>query len=574
MVIYQWQLKPKIKADFVKKIPQHPAVILQLTANRGLTETDQIEKFFKPTAANNLLNPFIFKSMKSATDLIIKHLKAGSPIVVYGDYDADGVTASVLLAEVLAFFKAKVSVYLPDRITEGYGLNKPAIKKLAERGAKLIITVDNGIRNKEEVEYAKNLGLALIITDHHQPPKQKNDWPDCLIIDPLVDQLNSDLAGVGVAFKLAKALISRAKLNHEAKEKLEKKVLDLVAIGTVADCVSLLGENRTLVYDGLEVANQQKRLGLAELIKVAQLNPQKPINSWNIAWQIAPRLNSAGRLDHANTAFELLISKNRDQAADLAKKLNEKNQKRQKLTEQIFAECQKKVEEEMLDEKILILFSPNIISQTEGSWTEGVIGLVAGRLVEKYSRPAILLTKIDKQIKGSARSIAEFDITACLEQVKKYLSRYGGHAAAAGFTLKTSADLTDFIKEIKILAKSCLTGVDLSPKLMIEAEVEFSQIDEDLVEKIYQFEPFGQDNPRPRLVSRNLTIADKIIMGDEGQHLKFRLGRLWAVGFGQAENWSSLKIGEQIDLVYFLEFNDYDGRREVQLKIIDLKKVD
>ena len=571
----KWQLKPKLSAEFAKQQIEYGKIIAQLFFNRGLIQKKDIKLFLNSSSAD-LADPFLFKDMAAAADLTIKHIKAREPIVVYGDYDADGVTAAAVLTEILNTFKAKASVYIPGRISEGYGLNKKAIEAFAKKAVKLIITVDNGIRNKKEVVYAASLGLDIIVTDHHEVPASRDDWPDCLIINPKADDYpDKFLAGVGVAFKFAKALIERSKLDDNLKVKLEDKILDLVAVGTVADMVSLVGENRILVKAGLKIINQRKRTGLDELIKVSQINSngEREIKAWNIGWQLAPRLNSAGRMDHANTAYELLITKGKTEAREIAQKLNEKNQARQKITEEIFAVAQKMVEGKMLDDKILVVVCPGKDGRGNRPWPEGVMGLVAGRLCEAYSRPALVITKFDKEIKGSGRSIEEFNIIRAVEQLSQHLKKFGGHAAACGLTLKSREDLGEFSKKIKAMAAKELAGAELAPKILIEAEISTAEITSELVETLAEFEPFGEENDRPKFLSRGLKIMDKVNMGANAQHIKFRFGNLWAVGFCQAENCKNFKIGDQVDAVYYLEFNEFNGRRSVQMKIVDIRKV-
>ena len=569
----KWDLKPVIDNDFIKKNSEYNKIILQLLFNRRLMRKQEIESFFQPDKIS-LSDPFLFKNMEAAAALTIKHIKAQNLIIVYGDYDADGVTATAALIEILNIFKALTGVYIPGRASEGYGLNKKAIDELIKIGAKLIITVDNGIRNKEEVAYAKNKGLDIIITDHHEPPPDKNDWPDCLIVNPKAEKnyLYKSLAGVGVAFKFVQGLIKLSKLDEQLKNKLAEKVLDLVAIGTVADMVSLLGENRTLVSLGLKIINRQKRLGIAELVSIAQTNGNnKKVNSFSIGWQISPRLNSAGRLDHANTAYELLITKDKDEAQAIAKKLNMKNGERQKITEDITAQCRKIIEEKMLGDKILVVCSPNIANASADAWPEGVVGLVAGRLCEAYGRPVLVITKIKNEIKGSGRSIDEFNVMEAIEQSSRYLEKFGGHAAACGFTLKSREVLEKFSKEMKKIAGKALAKVELASKILVEAEIDLSDINDELLEALEKFEPFGEDNERPKFLSRNMQIMDKVNMGVNAQHIKFRFGSVWAVAFSQAENLKDLKIGDKVDAVYYLEFNEFNGRRTAQMKIVDIK---
>ncbi|MDD5290503.1 MAG: single-stranded-DNA-specific exonuclease RecJ [Patescibacteria group bacterium] len=575
-----WQVRPKIDNDFIIKNPGFSRVVLQLLFNRGLKDKKEIEQFFN-SSSGDFFDPFLFNNMATAVDLIIKHIKAEDKIVIYGDYDADGVTSTAILAQVLTILKAKIEIYIPDRASEGYGLNKKAIDEFIKNNLKLIITVDGGIRDKNEVEYAKASGLDIIITDHHVSPEEK-DLPDCLIINPNVAGENypfKNLAGAGVAAKLAEAIISRAKLPKEIKEKLREQTLDLAAIGTIADCVSLLGENRILVKEGLKVVNKNKRMGLGELIKVAQINGE--IEEWNIGFQIAPRLNAAGRMEHANTAFELLTTKNKEEAETLSRRLNNRNIDRQRITEEIMGEIEKKIEvgadpvrkstlSNGAREKIIIGVCPLREEKEAEVWNEGVIGLVAGKLSDKYYRPVLVITKGQEGYKGSGRSIPEFNIIAALEEAREFLEKYGGHPAACGFSLKEE-NLENFIDKMKKLAEGKLNKTDLRPKLEIEAELALEEIDEGLVKNLEKFSPFGQDNPRPKFISRKAQIKDIINMGIDGQHVKFRFNGLWAVAFGRSEEWKKFKIGDKVDVVYYIENNNFNGRSEVQLKLVDIK---
>lgn len=570
----KWEVKPAVQDDFIKQHTAYNRIILQLLANRNLITQQKIETFFN-SVKDDLADPFLFRDMRAAVELTIEHIRAGNLIVIYGDYDADGVTATAVLAETLSILKAKTNIYIPARITEGYGLNKKAIAELAKSGAKLIITVDNGIRNKAEVAYVKDSGLDIIITDHHEPPPEKSDRPGCLIINPKADSHYPyrHLAGVGVAFKFAKAIIESSKLAEDAKLKLEEKILDLVAIGTVADMVDLIGENRYLVKQGLKIINQRKRLGVNELIRAAKIdaNGSKEIKSWQIGWQIAPRLNSAGRMDHANTAYELLITKDKAEAKKIADQLNEKNQARQKITEEIFTYAKKMIEERMLADKILVVVCPNLGETDNQSWPEGVMGLVAGRLCEAYSRPALVITKFGKEIKGSGRSIEEFNIIKQIEKLSEHLERFGGHAAACGFTLKSQKDLAAFTDKIKTIAASELAKVELVSKILIDAEIDLAEVNDELVEGLEKFEPYGEANEKPKFLSRCLVIMDKMNMGAASQHVKFRFGKLWALAFNQSENFKNYKIGDKVDLVYYLEFNEFNGRRSAQMKIVYMR---
>jgi len=603
----KWQLSPKFTPDFLVAHPGVAPVILQLLFNRGLETPAEIATFLRgdlepelilkitPDEEQSFYNPFLFKDMAAAVDLIIGHIKQKNPIIVYGDYDADGVTASVILLETLRILHAQADVYLPDRVSEGYGLNQPAIQQIAEQGGRLIITVDNGVRNRAEVAYAKKLGLDIIITDHHVLAPDPQDWPDCLIIDPAHPQDNypwKQLAGVGVSFKLISALISKANLADQQKKLILERCLDLVAVGTVADMVSLLGENRLLVASGLKILNQNKRLGLTELIKATRSNNAKPLEAWNIGWQIGPRLNAASRLSHANSAFSLLTTTDPVEAQALAAELNQRNLSRQQITEEMIAQVEEQIDPNNLPPLIIGLAGENQI------WNEGVVGLVAGRITEKYYRPALVITRLIEEaefdpaskklvpkkvsFKGSGRSIEEFNMIAAVEKCSDFLDKYGGHPMACGFSIKAEDNLEEFKKRILELASQDLAQADLVPKLKIEAELDFAAIERGLVEQISALAPFGQNNPQPRLASYNLRIDDIVTMGFDSQHIKLRLaptevksglsGRaFWALAFGAAEEYKKFQIGDLVDIVYHLEINDFNGRQEVQLKIVDLR---
>lgn len=505
--------------------------------------------------------------------------------MIYGDYDADGVTSSALLFDILQIFKAQVDFYLPDRISEGYGLNKLAIDEIKNAGFSLIITVDNGIRNKEEVAYAKSLGLDVIITDHHAYPEGENSLPECLIINPSSETSGYPfryLAGVGVAFKLASALIAKSKLSDEHKDVLIWRSLDLVAIGSIADMVPLIGENRLLVKEGLKVLNNSKRFGLLELVKISGLT--RELNSFNVGFQLGPRLNAASRIKHANSALNLLISKDQSEAEALAQDLNNKNTERQKITEEVLSSAESQIDPENLPKLIVVS------NFSEHPWSEGVIGLVAGKLTEKYYRPVLVIVKTEETAvgedgqeyalyKGSGRSVEEFNMVESLEESKEFLYKYGGHPMAGGFSTQGEEQTKKFIEKMGQIAEEKLAKVELLPKIKIDAEIDLSDIDDELVEMINNLAPFGQNNPIPRFVSYNVKIIDIVKMGFDSQHIKLKflnhndrdMKSFWGISFGGAERLSHLNISDNVDVVYSLEFNEFNGRKDIQFKIIDIK---
>lgn len=505
-----WQVKKRIKKD----------IIDQLLLNRGIKDRD---KFFN--TEYKLADPFLFPDIKRAVDLIRK----SKDITIYADYDADGVTSAAVLKETIS----KARVYIPDRKKEGHGLNKKAIKEIK---SDLIITVDCGISGYDEVEVANKLGKKVIITDHHQIPEKvpraeaiinpyhKNKYP-C-----------SDLAGVGVAFTLARAL-----------NNLETKwLLDLVAIGTVADMVPLLGENRILVKYGLIVLEKTRRLGLKEIL------PEK-IDSQALGWQVGPRLNAAGRIDHANTSYELLITNNKNKAQKIARDLESKNRERQEITKSIL-------------EEIHIDSDKNLIFASNNDWPVGIIGLVAGRLSDRYHKPSVIIS----QGFGSCRSIKGFDIVKELNKNKDLFIEFGGHPVAAGFKIKDN--------NIKALQSSLekqaekIKSQDLISVLDIDAELDFREINWDLVENINKMEPFGMGNPKPVFLLEKAKASNLSCVGSSGQHLRFYAEGLKAIGFGLGGYKQHLKDGDYLDLVFELEEDDWNGYKNLQLKVIDLRR--
>ena len=591
----QWQLYPVAPVEFLNSHSDLSPLVLQLLYNRGLQEASALESFLHDVLPIDktldvagvsdlrFFDPFLFRDMNAAVDSIISHIKQGDKIVVYGDYDADGVTSSVILFETLKILQAKVEVYLPDRVSEGYGLNKSAIDQIVEQGFSLAITVDNGIRNKDEVVYAQSKGLEVIITDHHILPETEEGLPPCLRINP-ADKSDSYpwpyLAGVGVSFKLVTALVHKSNLPLNQKRLIIEKSLDLVAVGTIADMVSLLGENRLLVKKGLQVLNQSKRQGLNELVKISKGNNTKKLEAWNVGWQIGPRLNAASRLGHANNAFSLLTAETETEAAELAAELNQRNLDRQKITEEMVAQVELQIDPKNVPPIIIGL------AAEEQAWNEGVIGLVAGRICEKYYRPTLIITRIiegDKtSFKASGRSIEDLNLIESISEASEFLDKFGGHPMACGFSVDSEEKLEKFKTKIREIAAEKLAGKELSPRLRIEAELPIETINLDLAEDISTLAPFGQNNQQPKFVSYNLRVDEIVTLGFDSQHIKFRLSSsekafakgIWAISFGCAQEYKAVRVGDLVNAVYYLDINDFNGRREAQLRIVDFRPAD
>lgn len=578
-----WQLKPKPPGDFIGQFPEYEAITLELLYHRGIKTQVQIDEFFNPDY-EDLHDPFLMSGMAEAVARVAKAIKKKEKIAIFGDYDADGVCGSVVLKSVLEKLGADVSggIYVPDRAREGYGLNPEAVGKFAADGVKLLLTVDCGICENEDIELANSLGLEVIVTDHHLPGKI---LPKALaIVNPW--QANDkypfkELAGVGVAFKFAQALLSKDK---KIQPGWEKWLLDLVALGTVADCMTLLGENRTLVRYGLIVLAQTRRIGLQELMKIARLSPiyeeeklKTNLDTYSLGFVLAPRLNAAGRVDHADLAVSLLLTQDRKKAEEMAKQINDHNRQRQKITEDIVAEIERRVKEEKSDKA-----SPVIIA-SDVNWPAGVIGLVAGKIADRHNRPTFIFSSANGEgparLRGSARSVEGFNLIEAIGQCADLLVGFGGHVGAAGLEM-TAENLPAFSKKINQIAVKALEGKDLTPVLAVDAELKPSQITWELFDSLEKFEPFGEENERPLWLIKDLEIAAVRLVGNGSKHLKLELksaqlpGKIFkAIAFGLAKNGNeNLAHGDKIDIVCEMIIDEWNGTRNLQLKIVDIKK--
>ena len=560
----KWKIAAKIDDDFKDKFPEINPVVLQLLYNRRLKDQESLDRFLGPDYKLDQHDPYLFNDMKKAVDIIYQVIRDHKKICIYGDYDADGVSSTALMHLALKRIGAEyIHIHIPNRLNEGYGINQEAVQELIETKIDLIISVDCGITAIAEVKMAQDAGIKVIVTDHHLPG---NELPkaDALIVPTVKNEKYpfKKLAGVGVAFKLAQALL-RSPEGGQNNEAFEKWLLDLVAIGTVADMVPLLGENRTLVKWGLLVLNKTQRLGLKELIAGAAIKGQ--LGTYNIGYQLAPRINAAGRMDHANTAYELLISADEAEALAIANDLNQKNTGRQKATDEMMKISLEQIGQPTDNVKILF-------SQYDG-WSAGLVGLAAGKLADKFHRPAIVFGKMGDKYVGSGRSISEFNITESLEQCAAYLEEFGGHEQACGLTIVGADNYEKFIKRMKELAAKKLTGVELIPSLEIEAEIELSQANWDLIDSLEKFEPFGQDNQQPVFLTKNMEVTDKAMIGGSGQHLRLNLAGKKFLAFNKAEECANINPGDKLDVAYKINVNEWNGNREIEFKIVDMKKL-
>lgn len=562
----RWEVAPRAPDNHFAKFPDLPALVVQILYNRGFTEPAEVRDFLAHRWGES--DPFALAGMAAAVERLSHAIRRQQPIAIYGDYDADGVTATALMTQLLTGLGAKVIPYIPDRFDEGYGLNNEALDKLAGEGIALVVTVDCGIRSVAEVRHGNQLGLDIIITDHHSVGEQIP--PALAVINPKQQRCAypfKELAGVGLAFKLAQALLQAAELpaTRNGDGPQLDDLLDLVALGTVADLAPLYGENRHLVAGGLARLNGHPlRLGLAALRDKVGLKQE--ISAGTIGFTLGPRLNAAGRLDSALAAYNLLVTDNELSARHLAGLLDQQNRERQALTARMVDFARQEVLADGGQQALYLVRHPD--------FNPGVVGLAASRLTEEFYRPTLVAEQGSAFTKGSARSIREFHITAALDQCADLLERYGGHAAAAGFTLKNE-NVPAFYERLRHIAATELAVTELRPTLTIDGEVNLRGVKPALVEEIAALQPFGYGNTTPCFVSRKLEVKAKKAMGQDQHHLRLTLhdGRqIWsAIAFRQGHWAEKLSISDRIDIVYNLEFNEWNGRREVQLNLKDLK---
>jgi len=562
----RWQVKPCAPPSHIARFPHLHPITVQVLYNRGLTDPAQVDAFL--SGGDSEANPFDLPALPDAVTRLRRALRAGEPIAVYGDFDTDGVTATVLLVQTLRALGGHVRPYIPHRVEEGYGLREAALTRLAHEGVRVVVTVDCGIRSPGEVAHANRIGLDVIVTDHHTPGRQ---LPEAVaVVDPKRADSRyrfKDLAGVGVAYKLAQALLRSQRKTPVTVQEVrleEEDLVDLVALGTVADLVPLKGENRTLVCKGLaRINNPERRPGVEALCRQAGLKPGQ-VDATAIGYALGPRINAAGRLAHAETAYQLLETEYPAEAEQLAGELDRLNRERQQLT----LETQERARQLALaaaDEAPLLFAA-------DPSFAAGIVGLVASRLVDDFYRPAVVVEKGEEVSRGSARSIPEFDIIRALDECEHLLIRHGGHAAAAGFTV-ANEHLDELAHRLRRLAAEQLATVELIPVLNVDAEVKLSEMTWELQRELSRLEPCGYANPHALFLSRNVRISDQRAVGGEGKHLKLTLfdGRTTWDGIAFRQGELAGKLPDQVDIVYHLEVNEWNNERRLQLNIQDVR---
>ncbi len=533
-------------------------LLAQILINKGITEENEIEIFLNPKR-NNFYDPFLMPDMEKAINRIISAIQNKEKILIYGDYDVDGITSTTVLKKFLEERGANPEYHIPNRLKEGYGLNKQAIEEIAKRGTQLMITVDCGISAIEETEFAKSLGIETIITDHHEPG---DILPNAYAIIDAKIKTNkypfNQLAGVGVVFKVIQAI--SIKLGLEEKEYL--KYLDLVCLGTISDIVPLIDENRVIAKLGLKLVNVTKNLGLKTLLissgyKIADSN--------TISFGIAPRINACGRMGFAEQALQLLLSNENEQVIELARKLNEYNKERQEKEKEIFEEAIKQIDK--VEER-----NPAIILAGIG-WHHGVTGIVSSKITEIYFKPSILIGFEGEEGKGSGRSIPGIDLHEAILKCNNKLERFGGHAMAIGLSIERK-NFESFKKELnEYLRKKDINQI--KQIIMIDAIANLKDISLKTVEELKLLEPFGEVNRMPIFCFKNLKI-ESIRALTEGKHLKINLRDdnmlISAIGFNMGEKSTEYKLGDRVDVVGALEINEYNGMKSIQLNLKDIMK--
>jgi single-stranded-DNA-specific exonuclease len=549
----RWKILPPVSDEYLKASAL-PPLIAQFLYNRGVKPED-IDPFL---SADSRLegNPFLLPDISQAVNRVYKALLAREKIAVYGDFDVDGVTATVILVEGLSKLGAEVIPYIPDRVNEGHGLKISALEKLQAQGVDLVITVDCGVTDLTEVKQTQDMGMDMIITDHHVPsgslpravavvdPKRKDSVYPC-----------SDLAGGGVVFKLLQALFHK-----DGREKSLTRLLDLVALATVTDLVALVGENRYLVKEGLKELNNSSRVGIQEMVKLAGLE-LGGLDVKDISWVLGPRLNAAGRMNDASTSYQLLTTQSPEEARLLALELEEKNVERQKLTSEALSRAKEKLAAK--------LHLPLLIDGDE-SYFVGVIGLVAGKLAGEFYKPAIIINLGPELCQGSCRSIAEFDIVSALAECRDLLTASGGHPLAAGFTVARQ-NLAQLEERLTRLAIDQLGRLDLRPELVIDAELPLSTFSGETFNLIQKLSPFGYGNPQPTFLTRQVEVIECRNFGNHGEWLRLKLKQgnvTWrAVDFESQRKRE--EIPSCIDIVYNLEKSRWNGEEVLSLNLLD-----
>ncbi|MFA6446742.1 MAG: single-stranded-DNA-specific exonuclease RecJ [Patescibacteria group bacterium] len=597
-----WQCTEAQGAEKItlQKYPELHPIAARMLARRNIFEEQEIENFFNPNWETGVPDPFLFAHMHEAVDRIFLALEKGERIVIHGDYDADGVTGSAVLAEAIKMLKSSASydvprttyhvqssdeqkfftilaredsgmdldVYIPHREREGYGLNMESVELIIQSKANLLITVDCGVANVNEIAKARAAGMDVIVVDHHQHGEV---LPDAILIHPGLPGEKypfKNLAAVGVAWKVACALAAEARARgFDVPAGWEKWLLDLVSIATITDIVPLKGENRVLEKYGLVVLNKLRRPGIKALLEVANWKKGE-LDSETIGFVIGPRINAAGRMEHAFMAVDMLLEERPEQAASKALALESINKSRQKATEQMMKEAENMSVDHSMH---------SIIVAWSEKWSPSLVGLAAGRYTDKFGKPAIFVGKFGNTWIGSGRSIPEYDITSAVRDAGgSMLLRYGGHHQACGFSLEKDEYLDLLAIALRGHAAKALELENLKPRLKIEDVLRLEDLDWKLIQTLLRFEPYGEGNPKPIFMSQNLSVIESALVGATQNHVKCVLQeqtgkRQKFIGFYKADLLPVFQTGQPVDIVYDVSVSEWNGRKEIQCKLIDVR---
>ena len=567
----RWVLKELGDIAVVKQLANELGVsvpLAHLMTQRGIMSREDAVSFFKPKLTD-LHDPFLMKDMSNAVERLTSAINKNEKILIYGDYDVDGITAVSLVYSFLEEQSSNVEYYIPDRYEEGYGLSKRGLDYALEVNCKLVITLDCGIKSVDKIAYARARGMDVIVCDHHYPG---DEIPSAVaVLDPKQPGCNypyKELSGCGVGFKLIHAY---SKIHSIPFDKIVS-YLDLVAVSIASDIVPITGENRVLAYYGLKQLNSAPRMGLNEIIKKLEIKKQLSIE--DIVFKIGPRINAAGRMETGSKAVELLISNDVKQASIISKEINNFNTERRTIDREITSEAMKMIagDQKKISSKTTVLYDPD--------WKKGVIGIVASRLIETYYRPTVILTESNGFATGSARSVQGYDLYKAIEACSDLLESFGGHMFAAGLTLKKE-NIGEVSKRFENYVASTITKDQLMPTIDIDIELSFSEITEKFYDFISMFCPFGPENMSPVFVSYNIRdFGSGRRVGKSREHLKLDLFQgsdttkiLPAIAFGQANHFEHIKAGQPIDICYSIEMNEFRGKQNLQLNIKDIKPV-
>jgi len=569
----KWTISPLATEGFFRKFSKYPSPILQILWNRGVRTQEEIEDFFCPKY-EKMHNPFLMKGVDKLVSEVKSLLKNKKKIGIFTDFDVDGITGAAIFIETLVnlgFPKKLIFLFIPDREKEGYGINENGINFLHAQDCKIFISIDCGISNFKEIEIIRKLGMKPIIIDHHQVPKKLPRAE--IIINPLQrgDKYPfKNLAAGGISFKIAQALIKeikKPKLSHNSVNKDEWSFLGLACLATIADCCPLLGENRILVKYGLASLQKTRRVGINEIINLCRIE-KSSLDSFDVSHKISPLLNSASRMDHATTAYNLVTTDSIFEAAFLAKKLVAKNRQRQESSRKVFSALDARVA------KYEIL--PNIIIESDPDWPLTLAGPVASKILEKYSRPVIVFNKGYKKSQSSSRAVPGFNMVEALGKCSKYIEKFGGHPMAAGCTVDNK-NFSNFKTCMNQVAKDLLKKDDLIPVLEVETELKPEDLNIKLVEEIKKFSPFGMKNQKPKFLIKGLSVEEARMVGKEKKTLRFLFGLknskriVKGIWQSQSGNNYNFRSGDVVDTVFEIEIDEWNGYKELVLKINDLK---